>query len=570
MFLQRAISANKAIYSIMTIEGRRQAKRHMLLLGITGLMEMLFLVSLVPVFNLIASEDETYLLAFLTVVIEFETSWAIFGVGLLALVVNLMRILLVRSTALVAYRTGEEINNVIMVNYLGKPYYEFSAVSLDEILSAVVSKVHSLVTSVIQPSLTLIGNVLIAFCLVAVLFLKSPFATVLLISAVFIFYGIVFYLNKERLQKNGRKIAQNNSYLSYILRSMRVFYVDCHIENSFEKLKNRFYAANHAVKESEASNMFLSQSPRYIFEGSFFVGLFGVTYFLFISDNLVSETISVFMLFGIAGMRLFPVSQQTYFLLASIRHGMPIYDDLRRFFLDISSDCVGSREVFNQKAVRELGKVEQFNVEDFSVMLANGMQTPKISLEARKGDLVTIVGHSGIGKSSVLRGLLGLVPVASGGVSLNGLPVDMSSDPYLRARVGYVSQFPMIYGENLQCYLEDGINDFDTRVAKEVFARLGLRFDMPLADIKVSEFGENFSGGERQRIALAKCLLNRRKELLVLDEFTSALDMDTQRQVLGALEGLCTDRIVITVSHRPELIRQGTLVVEMTATDSVS
>ena len=137
----------------------------MLLLGLTGILEITFLGALIPLMGGLTNEPAEFNPAGIRAGIDVSPELSMIILALLAFVVNLMRMLLVKSTASLAYTTGELLNEHIFRAYIDKPYANLAKEPVDGVLSAVLSRVQSLVTSIIQPSLTLVGNLVVSCCL---------------------------------------------------------------------------------------------------------------------------------------------------------------------------------------------------------------------------------------------------------------------------------------------------------------------------------------------------------------------------------------------------------------------
>ena len=564
MLIWEVWKANRSIYSVMPREMRSFAGRHIFLLALTGSLEIIFLATLIPMFNLITLDDQASHSVAIFSGVEVNNLIAVSAASLIVVSVNFCRILLIRSTAKVAYKTGENLNNIIMINYFSRDYLEFNKLAIDDVLSAVLSKVQTLITSVIQPSLTLVGNLFVTVCLIFILVIKSPIVTAMLILLVLIFYIVVFSFNKKRLEANGKLITRYNSRLSALIRYLRIFYIDLVTNDGFSEFQKDFAYANHVVKSSEANNMLLTQSPRYLFEGAFFVILFISLYVASQLNEFGVDFIETLVLFGVAGMRLFPLAQQTYYLTASTKHGLPTYRDLQSLFITEQSRGKLCDEMVISSLERSKDRqIEKLKVENLSVVLPDGSSIEPISFEAFRGDMITLIGESGSGKTTFLKAMLGLFPNRKGAVAFNDNIHSLARDVGMRKRVGYVSQSPMISGDNLREFFAKNNQSFDELETLEVLRRVGIVFDAPLQDVLVNEFGDNFSGGERQRLCLVCILLNPKKDLLILDEFTSALDDATQADVLNLVKDHCRDKIVISVSHRAELIGDSTKVVEV-------
>ena len=181
-----------------------------------------------------------------------------------------------------------------------------------------------------------------------------------------------------------------------------------------------------------------------------------------------------------------------------------------------------------------------------------------LSLSIAPGETVALVGASGAGKSTTISLLPRLYDVTSGAVRVDGHDVrDLTLDS-LRASIGVVAQDPHLFhesiGENLR-YADPNANDGDVIAA----ARAARIHDTIAAlpdgyDTVVGERGYRLSGGEKQRLAIARLLL-KNPSIIILDEATSHLDNDNEAQIQAALEHAMDGRTALVIAHRLSTIR---------------
>jgi ATP-binding cassette, subfamily B, bacterial PglK len=182
----------------------------------------------------------------------------------------------------------------------------------------------------------------------------------------------------------------------------------------------------------------------------------------------------------------------------------------------------------------------------------------RVSLEIRRGGFYGIVGRSGSGKSTLLNILVGLIAPSEGRVAVDGIELkDYRIDDWVR-RIGLVAQDPFILdasvGDNIQFGMTDGPDDdrLQRAIDLAVLGELGNDGNdatVPVSEIAVGERGKRVSGGQAQRIAIARTLY-RGGDFVVLDEATSALDTITERQISENVRRNGPGQTVLMVTHR--------------------
>ena len=246
-------------------------------------------------------------------------------------------------------------------------------------------------------------------------------------------------------------------------------------------------------------------------------------------------------------------------LNALLRAGVQVQSSLALFarifeYLDLPVDIVESPSPVGLPAVR--GDVR---FSDVSFAYEPGAATlTGVSLDVAAGSTLAVVGATGSGKTTLGYLLARLYDVDSGSITIDGVDVRDLSLAALSSTVGVVSQDPYLLhasiAENLRFARPDATDD--ELVAAAHAARIhDLIASLPEGyDTVVGERGYRFSGGEKQRLAIARTVL-RNPPVLVLDEATSALDTRTERSVQAALDELSAGRTTITVAHRLSTVR---------------
>jgi ATP-binding cassette subfamily B protein/subfamily B ATP-binding cassette protein MsbA len=182
-----------------------------------------------------------------------------------------------------------------------------------------------------------------------------------------------------------------------------------------------------------------------------------------------------------------------------------------------------------------------------------------LTIEAKPGETVALVGATGAGKSTVLNLLTRFYEPGAGRILIDDVPLAEISKEWLRDQLGYVTQESFLFNttlrENLLLAKHDATDDELWAALAAANAEEFVRANPDGLDTIAGERGGRFSGGEKQRLSIARALL-KNPPLLLLDEATSALDNRTERLVQQALENLRSDRTCFVIAHRLSTVQQ--------------
>ncbi|MCB1131374.1 MAG: ABC transporter ATP-binding protein [Verrucomicrobiae bacterium] len=182
----------------------------------------------------------------------------------------------------------------------------------------------------------------------------------------------------------------------------------------------------------------------------------------------------------------------------------------------------------------------------------------EVELEARPGETVALVGSTGAGKSTVLSILTRFYEIDSGRVTIDGIDIASLSKGSLRERLGYVTQEPFLFNgtvrENLTLAKREAAEEEIWRALEAAHAETFVRALPQGLDTNVGERGVKLSGGEKQRLSIARALL-KNAPILLLDEATASVDSETERQIQDALDHLMADRTAFVIAHRLSTIQ---------------
>lgn len=215
------------------------------------------------------------------------------------------------------------------------------------------------------------------------------------------------------------------------------------------------------------------------------------------------------------------------------------------------------RETFAVETKQSESNVE-IEMQDVMFSYNNQSILKGVSMSFRPGEITAIVGKSGAGKSTIVKILLGLYRVEKGKFLWNGIDVNRINGNTMRSLISYIPQdaplFHRTLRENILYEAPEGMSEEDVH---KVIARAGLKKLQERFEQQEEVLGleTSVSGGERQRINLARALL-KNGSVYIFDEATSALDTETEKVIQQTLRDLSKTKAVIVISHRLSSVRQ--------------
>ncbi|KUY85245.1 peptidase C39 [Burkholderia territorii] len=182
-----------------------------------------------------------------------------------------------------------------------------------------------------------------------------------------------------------------------------------------------------------------------------------------------------------------------------------------------------------------------------------------VSLEIEAGQVIGIVGRSGSGKSTLTKLLQRLYLPEHGAIRIDGIDLTLADPAWLRRQIGVVLQENFLFNRSVReniALVDPGASLEDVMRVARLAGAHDFICEMPQAyDTIVGEHGASVSGGQRQRLAIARALLSNPR-ILIFDEATSALDFETERVIQNNMHQICAGRTVIIIAHRLTAVRQ--------------
>ena len=190
-----------------------------------------------------------------------------------------------------------------------------------------------------------------------------------------------------------------------------------------------------------------------------------------------------------------------------------------------------------------------------------------ITFQVQPGQVVALLGSTGSGKTTLVNLLPRFYEYSEGRILLDGKPLTEYTRQYLRSLIGIVEQEPFLFSRSIRENITYGVGRLVPDEEVEQASRAAAIHDVILAfpegyKTLVGEKGVTLSGGQKQRVAIARTLL-KDPRILILDDSTSSVDMETETEIRTALSGLMKDRTTFIIAHRIQSVMEADLILVM-------
>lgn len=484
----------------------------------------------------------------------------IFGVALLAVFLFKSIYSLWSNWLLINFTQKVQVDLRVSLasNILARSMQELEDTESSEILQNVHTLTNSFALQTVYPLLKIVADTVIVVAIFVFLILQDSLAVVLLV----IIFGS-FLVGYDRwcraaLKQTGEAANQSSEDLLAFITDIFNGYKEIKILNKREaflkriKDKSNYYAINFA------KYFMLSTVPRYLLE--FIVVFFMVAYVL-VSIELgtdFDQIVRVTAIFGVAAVRLLPIGSSLLNSFVQLRYSVDAVERLSKAFevtvfsgKNKGEDYLRARASDKTLCLSITDGLYKYPKNDFPTLT-------NINMKVKEGSCVGIIGDSGSGKSTLLSLMMGIRKLDSGEITSGGYPVNELATAW-QSRISYLPQDTFLFaGTLLQniCF-DPGSLPVDREKVKNAlkvaeFLPRNTSWD-DFIDSRVSGGGANLSGGQRQRVAFARAIYHDR-DVMFMDEITSALDFESEVELLNQLTLMKGHRTIIIISHSKNVL----------------
>lgn len=480
------------------------------------------------------------------------------GIGLVFLLKNAMLFLTTFWQIRFVYEKQAYFSTRLFRAYLMSPYNFHLQRDIGRLRYA-LANVPTVMNGIVLQIFNILTELVLVLFLFGILFVAQPLLTGVVMFSLGSLLFLFFFFLKRKIGQWGA-IARHHG----ILREQAMEQGLGSIKEAKLLGKELFFAERHRVHREEEDlrtgmNDALMKSIRIFIETIVVCFIMAAMVFFLMAGQAPGKILMTLSLFAIVAVRLMPSLNRISAAWGGVKFYSPIFDT-------IFDDLVLCEQMNTVQQERDKAGIirfqEKIEMKDVCFFYENTetRALDSVSLTIAKNTTVGFVGSSGAGKSTAVDIILGLLPSTFGKVFVDGMDIHSQLRSWQR-KIGYIPQVIYLCDDTIKSNIAFG--EEPTKIDEgKVWEALRLAQledfvrSLPLGINTVTgERGIRISGGQRQRIGIARALYHN-PEVLVMDEATAALDNETERDFMAALDGLLGGKTIVIIAHRLTTVRR--------------
>ena len=440
----------------------------------------------------------------------------------------------------------------LLSNYLKIPYLNFTKKNSSIYIQNTINVTNQFIETVILPLITLLPEVFVIFAIIVFLLAIELKATLFSIFIVLLPAYIFYRFFKNKIQMWGKLQQQNEKFSVFNLHQSLGSVKDIKVYKAEEFFINKFkYFAKLSASYVAKAHVLRILSRHYLE----LVAIVGLITFIFISlrGNDFVDIIPVLGIFFASIIRLLPSANRIILALQLLRYGK---EHTRILENELKLKIVAP----NVKKIKKLSFNKYIKFSNVSFRYSAKRKIfENLNLTIKKNSIIGITGVTGTGKSTFINLLLGLYTPKKGKILIDNTELDFNFKNWID-KVSYVSQSIVLLDDTIARNIAFAIQNenINLQKVKECCEIAELKKFIENSPKKyqtiVGEKGTNLSGGQIQRIGLARALYKQNSELIILDEATSSLDLVTEKKIVNKLRKFKKYKTIVIISHRKKIL----------------
>lgn len=478
---------------------------------------------------------------------------------------TVLSIIFTRKILVFLSHRSARVTSLLVSKLLSRTILEIQSRTHQENIFALTTGVQYLLIQVLATCMVIISDISILLFILIGLILVDPILALLATSL----FGSVGFLLYRVMNGEAQKLGRQSSRLK-IANSEKVveairFYREAFVHDKTNRWVSEIGILNSKYAEVSAKLNFMPYVSKYVIETSIIFGAILISAVQFALHDITSA-VTALSLFLASSTRIAPAVLRVQQGFVSVRSGLGQSEPTLELIDEMELIDYGP----NQSAYENVTRSEftpEIVLTDVSLVYPGSEHYAlnNLSLNIPSGLQVAIVGPSGSGKSTLVDVILGILPPSKGSVSISGLP-PVNAIKHWPGRISYVPQEVYLTKGSIRDNIILGCSpdEISEEEIDEAISKADLRSFLetfPASyNTSIGEDGTKLSAGQRQRIGIARALVTR-PQLLILDESTSSLDLNSEHEIATDLEKLKGEMTVIMIAHRLTSIKDADLVI---------
>ena len=451
------------------------------------------------------------------------------------------------------------IGNNLLKSHLHSSYDTHLKNNSTDTGTLVLSEVTTVVGSGLMPLFSFFSNIILLSAILTVLLIIDFNSTTKIGLLLVILYFLIFFTVGNKLKISGDKRQKSNKQRFAIINE--IYNLIKEIKFRGKELEYLEYYKTHSKEyyKNNIISLVLSQSPRYFIEGIIFGTIIILTVVLVSNGKSSSETIALLALYAVAGYKILPAAQQIYASISQMKYIESASANLVKIFNDQKSKNLNEQsselEIISFKDSIILKNINYFYLNNSKKNVLDN-----INIEIKANQTIGIVGKSGSGKSTLVDILMGLLIPTSGEILIDGKVLNSKNILSWRKLIGYIPQKVRLKNDNISSNIAFELNYKKINRSKvDNASKMSSIDDLVFFEknnhstLTVGEDGKKLSGGQIQRIGIARALYNE-PSILIMDEGTSALDNNNKLKIMNSIYNFKNKKTIILISHELSLL----------------
>jgi ABC-type multidrug transport system fused ATPase/permease subunit len=457
---------------------------------------------------------------------------------------------------------GGAISNRLFKHYLFQPWLFHSDHSSSSLIHKVINESQRLTFAIIHQALNFNAKAAIAVLMSLAVVIYDPAISISGLAIFSISYFLIYKLSESHLNRASKSLAEDQAIRlktasesfggiqNIILNRTQPFFI-----NTFNKSTDKYYFA-------WGNSQVLGITPKYLLEVLAMGSIIILVLFLFLSNNQnLSTILPTLSVFALAGYKILPALHTAYYSFSIITANISAFESLKSDLIN-SSDIDQSAQNLQMKSNDKIEFNNKLSFKNISFTYPESVKKVlnDVSFEIQAETTIGIVGPSGAGKSTMIDIILGLINPISGNFFADNETIDKSNIELWQRNIGFVPQSIFLSDSTIKENIAFGINaqSIDNKKllkAANLANIMDFLSSLPNGlDTIVGERGIQLSGGQIQRIGIARALYNN-PNVLIFDEATSSLDGISEKLIMEAINKFSGQKTIIIVAHRLETVK---------------